>query len=64
LSAMPGMDRPTAEMLVNSGFHSVEGLLTADVNDLTELLGEEKAKTVHDIVVAAQEQKEGGVKPE
>jgi len=55
-----GLDQPTAQMLVNCGFHSVEGLLAADVNDLIELLGEEKAKMVHDIVVAARERQERG----
>jgi predicted RecB family nuclease len=60
LSRLPGLDQPTAQMLVNCGFHSVEGLLAADVNDLIELLGEEKAKIVHDAVVAAQERQERG----
>jgi N utilization substance protein A len=60
LTSLPGLDRATAQILVNSGFHSVEGLLSADVNDLIELLGEEKAKAVHDAVVTAQERQEGG----
>ncbi len=59
LAGLPGMDRETAQMLVNSGFHSVEGLLTADVDDLIEILGEEKAKMVHDAVVVEQERREG-----
>jgi len=58
LAKLPGMDVATAQLLVNSGFHSVEGLLAADVNDLIELLGEEKAKQVNDIVVAAMERQE------
>ncbi len=64
LSKLPGIDKPTAETLVNCGFHSVEGLLAADVNDLIELLGEEKAKTVQGIVLAAQERLEGGAPAE
>lgn len=64
LAKLPGMDLPTAQMLVNCGFHSVEGLLTADVNDLIELLGEEKAKLVHDAVVTEQERREGGASAE
>jgi len=34
------------------------------VNDLIELLGEEKAKTVQGIVLAAQERLEGGAPAE
>jgi N utilization substance protein A len=58
LATLPGIDAATAQMLVNSGFHSVEGLLGADVNDLVEILGEEKAKAVHDAVVIEQERRE------
>lgn len=60
LAAVPGLDEDTARLLVNSGFHSIEGVLAADINDLIELLGEEKAKAVHDSVVAAQELRERG----
>ena len=55
LAAIPGIERAVAEALVKSGFHSVEGLLAVDVNDLTDILGEEKAIAVHQAVVATQE---------
>lgn len=46
LERLPGLDRATAELLVNSGFHSVEGLMAADPSDLAEVLGEERATTL------------------
>ena len=55
LAAIPGIERAVAEALVKSGFHSVEGLLAVDVNDLKDILGEEKAIAVHQAVVATQE---------
>jgi len=58
LSRLPGLDRATAGLLVNCGFHSIEGLRAADINDLTEILGAEKAKQVSDALVAAEAQKE------
>jgi N utilization substance protein A len=57
LAAIPGIEREVAETLVKSGFHSLEGLLAVEVNDLAEILGAEKAVAVHRAVVAAQEQK-------
>jgi N utilization substance protein A len=59
LSKLPGVDAATAQMLVTSGFHSVEGLLSVDVNDLIEILGAERAKAVHDAAVARHEQQAG-----
>jgi transcription termination/antitermination protein NusA len=56
LAAITGIERDVAETLVKSGFHSVEGLLAVDVNDLTDILGAEKAAAVHQAVVAAHEQ--------
>ncbi len=64
LSALSGIDAATAQMLVNSGFHSTAGLLAADVNDLIEIIGEEKAKAVHDAAVALTEQQEGAATTE
>jgi len=58
LATVPGIERAVAETLVKSGFHSVEGLLAVDVNDLKDILGEEKATAVHQAVVATQEQHE------
>ncbi|MDW8344304.1 MAG: transcription termination factor NusA [Verrucomicrobiae bacterium] len=46
LEKLPGLDHQTAELLVNSGFHSVEGLMDADAADLAEVLGEERAQAV------------------
>lgn len=63
LSRLPGLDAATAQLLVNSGFHSLEGLLAADMNDLIELLGEEKAKAVHE-AVAAEHERTAGPAPE
>ncbi len=53
LAAVPGIEREVAEMLVKSGFHSVEGLQAVEVADLAEILGEEKAAAVHQAVQAA-----------
>jgi N utilization substance protein A len=65
MTRVPGIDAATAQLLVNSGFHSLEALLAADLNDLTEIIGEEKAKVVHQAVAAEQERAEGGAtKPE
>jgi N utilization substance protein A len=60
MTRVPGIDAATAQLLVNSGFHSLEALLTADLGDLAEIVGEQKAKVVHDAVVAEQERAEGG----
>ena len=60
MTRVPGIDAAAAQLLVNSGFHSLEALLSAELTDLTEVLGEEKAKAVHDAVVAEQERAEGG----
>ncbi len=58
LAAIPGIEREVAEMLVKSGFHSLEGLLAVDVTDLAEILGAEKAAAVRQAVVAEQERRE------
>jgi N utilization substance protein A len=60
MTRVPGIDAATAQSLVNSGFHSLEALLAADLNDLTEIIGEEKAKVVHEAVAAEQERAEAG----
>jgi N utilization substance protein A len=54
------IDKETAEKLVKHGFHSREGLLAADLNDLSEIIGPEKAAIVHQAAVADQEKREGG----
>jgi N utilization substance protein A len=46
LAAIPGIEKETAEILVKTGFHSLEGLLAAEQADLAEILGEEKAAAV------------------
>jgi len=60
MAAIPGIDKETAEKLVKCGFHSLEGLLTADSNDLSEIIGPEKAAMVHQAAIAEQEKREGG----
>ena len=57
LATVPGIEREVAEMLVKSGFHSVEGLLAVDANDLAEILGPERAQAVHQAVAAARQPK-------
>jgi N utilization substance protein A len=59
LSKLPGVDAATAQLLVTGGFHSIEGVLSADMNDLIEIIGEEKAKSIHEAAVAEQERQEG-----
>jgi N utilization substance protein A len=58
MAAIPGIERETAEKLVKSGFHSFEGLLAADLDDLTEILGAEKAAAVQQAAIAEQERRE------
>ncbi len=58
LAAIPGIEKEVAESLVKSGFHSLEGLLAVDVNDLTDILGAEKATQVYQAVMAEQERRE------
>lgn len=53
-----GIDRETAEGLVKGGFHSLEGLLAADLNDLTDILGAEKAAAAQQAANAEQERRE------
>jgi N utilization substance protein A len=59
LSKLPGVDAATAQLLVTGGFHSMEGVLSADMNDLIEIIGEEKAKAIHEAAAAEQERQEG-----
>jgi N utilization substance protein A len=63
MAAIPGIDKETAETLVKCGFHSLEGLLTADLNDLSEIIGPEKAAIVHQTATAEQEKREVGEQP-
>lgn len=57
VAAIPGIDRATAETLVKSGFHSLEGLLAVDVSDLTDILGEDQAAAVYQAALAEQERR-------
>jgi N utilization substance protein A len=59
LAAIPGIEREVAETLVKSGFHSLEGLLAVEVNDLADILGADKAAAVHQAVRAAHSTTEG-----
>jgi len=58
MAAIPGIPREVAEGLVKGGFHSLEGLLSADLNDLTDILGAEKATEVQQAASAEQERRE------
>jgi transcription termination/antitermination protein NusA len=58
MTAIQGIEREAAEQLVRGGFHSLEGLLAADLNDLTDILGAEKATAVQQAAVAEQERRE------
>jgi len=57
LSLIPGIERAAAEILVKSGFHSLEGLLAADLPDLVEIVGEEKAAGVQQAIQAEAEKR-------
>src|ERR1043166_933009 len=63
LATILGIEPEVAQTLVKSGFHSLEGLLAADIHDLTDILGPEKAATVHHAVVAEQERREPQAAP-
>jgi N utilization substance protein A len=58
LTAIQGIEKESAEQLVKGGFHSLEGLLAADLSDLTDILGAEKATAVQQAVIAEQERRE------
>jgi N utilization substance protein A len=58
MTAIPGIERETAESLVKGGFHSLEGLLAAHLNDLTDILGAEKAAAVQQAANTEQERRE------
>ena len=58
LTAIPGIEAEVAEMLVKSGFHSLEGLLAVDVTDLTDIVGEDKAAAVYQAATAEQTRRE------
>jgi transcription termination/antitermination protein NusA len=60
MATISGIDKETAEKLVKCGFHSLEGLLAADSNDLSEIIGPEKAAMVHQAAITEQEKREGG----
>jgi N utilization substance protein A len=58
MASIPGIDHDTAQRLVTSGIHSLEGLLAVETGDLAEILGEEQAVAVHQAAVAEQERRE------
>lgn len=58
IMTIQGIDKETAEGLVKGGFHSLEGLLAADLNDLTDILGAEKAAAAQQAANAEQERRE------
>ena len=57
MMTIPGIERETAEQLVKGGFHSLEGLLAADLNDLTDILGAEKATAIQQAANVEQERR-------
>jgi N utilization substance protein A len=58
MAAIPGIPRELAEGLVKGGFRSLAGLLSADLNDLTDIVGAEKAASVQQAAIAEQERRE------
>ncbi len=60
MAAIPGVDAELAQLLVKNGFHSLEGLLAVELNDLNEIIGPEKAAIVHQAAIAEQERREAG----
>ncbi len=63
MTSMLGVDQPTAEILVKSGFHSLEGVLAAELTDLEEILGPEKAAAVRQAAAAEFEKRQAGEQP-
>lgn len=63
LTAILGIDKPTAEQLVKCGFHSLEGLLAAELTDLEEILGAERAAAVHQAAATEFEKRQTGTEP-
>ena len=61
LAAIEGVAREQAEVLVNSGFLTVEGILTVDIEDLQETAGfdADTAKAIYEAAAAAQTDDEG-----
>jgi N utilization substance protein A len=57
ISGIPGIDVETAKVLVNSGFHSLEGLLAVDAADLEDIVGADKAAVVVNAAAAEQERR-------
>jgi transcription termination/antitermination protein NusA len=64
MAAIPGIEPETAESLVKSGFHSLEGLLGADLNDLADIVGADKAAAVQGAAAAEKERRESGAQTE
>jgi len=56
LAAIENISREQAEVLVKSGFLTIEGILAAEVKDIAEMadIDEETAQAIHDAAAAAQ----------
>ena len=56
LAKIDGIDTEKAELLVKSGFLSIEGILASEVSDVAETTGldEEEARKIYDAAAAAQ----------
>jgi N utilization substance protein A len=63
MALIPGIDAELAGTLVKCGFHSLEGLLAVDLNDLNEIIGPEKAAVVHQAAITEQERREAAAQP-
>jgi N utilization substance protein A len=61
MATIPGVSRETADALVKHGFHSLEDLLTAELEDLVTILGAETANAAQQAAQAEQERREGAV---
>jgi N utilization substance protein A len=66
LARMEGIDEATAELLVQSGFLTIEGILAADPSDLEAIEGfdAERAAALHDAAEALYEAEHGKIEDE
>jgi N utilization substance protein A len=63
MATIPGIDNETAGVLVKSGFHSLADLVTVELNDLSEILGPEKAAAVQQAALAEHDKREVAAQP-
>ncbi|NQU12349.1 transcription termination/antitermination protein NusA [bacterium] len=63
MATIPGIDQETAHLLVRSGVHSLEGLLSVGLDDLSEILDPERAGTVVAAATAERQKREAAEHP-